>query len=67
MSGFLLSISSNDFIVDSIPIFCLRFNKTGKRSNTFIDIYCKDCEWDCEGDYEGKVKLIPKLRDKKTL
>ena len=46
---YLLSISKNNFIVDSVPIICNKFNKKARRSDTFIKYYCEDCTIECEG------------------
>ena len=46
---YLLAIYANNFVVDSVPIICNRFNKKARRSDTFIEIYCKDCTMKCEG------------------
>jgi len=46
---YLLSISNNNFAVDTVEIFCPRLRKSGRRTDTFIAIYCKDCKFKCEG------------------
>ena len=46
---YLLAISENNFVVDTVPLICDMFHKKARRSDTFIKLYCKDCTIKCEG------------------
>lgn len=49
MTNYLMTISNNNFAVDTVDIYCGRLNKHGRRTDTFIGIYCEDCSIDCKG------------------
>ena len=46
---YLLAISNDNFVVDTVEITCMKLRKKGRRSDTFIELYCKECGFECKG------------------
>ena len=47
--NYLLAISQNNFVVDTVEISCPKMRRKGRRSDTFIELYCKKCSFECKG------------------